>query len=91
MDMNLSKLREVVEDRGAWSATVHEVAKNWTQLSDWTTTIFKTWNTLQIKVGSTVYQAEKNLKSMRGHIIKLLNTKDKEKNLQTTIEKRQII
>ena len=34
MDMNLSKLREVVEDRGAWSATVHEVAKNWTQLSD---------------------------------------------------------
>ena len=26
-DMNLSKLREVVEDRGAWWATVHEVTK----------------------------------------------------------------
>ena len=23
MDMNLSKLREIVEDRGAWHATVH--------------------------------------------------------------------
>ena len=25
MDMNLSKLCEIVEDRGAWSAAVHEV------------------------------------------------------------------
>ena len=25
MDMNLSKLREIVEDRGAWSAAVHGV------------------------------------------------------------------
>ena len=28
MDMNLSKLREMVKDRGAWHATVHGVAKN---------------------------------------------------------------
>ena len=34
MDMNLSKLRETVEDRGAWHATVHGVAKSQTQLSD---------------------------------------------------------
>ena len=34
MDMNLSKLWEIVEDRGAWCATVHGVAKNWTQLSE---------------------------------------------------------
>ena len=27
MDMNLSKLRETVEDRGAWHATVHGVVK----------------------------------------------------------------
>ena len=33
-DMNLSKLREIVEDRGAWCATVHGVAKSQTQLSD---------------------------------------------------------
>ena len=38
VDMNLCKLREVVEDRGAWCATVHGVAKRWTQLSNWTTT-----------------------------------------------------
>ena len=25
MDMNLSKLWEIVKDRGAWSATFHEV------------------------------------------------------------------
>ena len=34
MDLNLSKLREIVEDRGAWCATVHRVAKSHTQLSN---------------------------------------------------------
>ena len=34
MDMNLSKLREIVKDRGAWSAAVHGVTKIQTQLSD---------------------------------------------------------
>ena len=34
MDMDLSKLRQIVEDRGAWRAIVHGVAKNWTRLSD---------------------------------------------------------
>ena len=34
MDINLSKLQETVEDKGAWSATVHGVAKSQTQLSD---------------------------------------------------------
>ena len=28
MDMNLSKLQEVVEDRGAWHATVHGVTES---------------------------------------------------------------
>ena len=37
MDMNLSKLQEIVEDREAWCAAVHEVTKSWTWLSDWTT------------------------------------------------------
>ena len=34
MDTNLSKLQEMVEDRGAWRATVHEVTKSRTQFSN---------------------------------------------------------
>jgi len=37
MDMNLSKLREIVEDRGAWSVAVPGVAKSPTRLRDSTT------------------------------------------------------
>ena len=33
VDMSLSKLQEI-EDRGAWCAVVHGVAKSWTRLSN---------------------------------------------------------
>ena len=34
VDMNLSKLQEIVKDREAWCAAVHGVTNNWTQLRD---------------------------------------------------------
>ena len=34
IDMNLSKLCEIVKDRGAWWAAVHGVTNSWTQVRD---------------------------------------------------------
>ena len=35
VDMNLSKLQDIVDDRGAWHAAIHGVTKSWTLLSNW--------------------------------------------------------
>ena len=40
MDMRLSKLWEIVKDREALYASVHRVAKSWTEVSDWTIECF---------------------------------------------------
>ena len=43
LDMSLSKLQELVMDRGTWSAAVHVAVKSLTWLSNWTD-----WRDLQI-------------------------------------------
>ena len=48
VDMNLSKSREIVKDRGAWHAAVYELAKSQTGLIDRTTIT----NLLNTNIGS---------------------------------------
>ena len=45
MDMNLSKLCEMVRDRETWRAIVHGVTNSWTQLGDWTIDVYIKSNT----------------------------------------------
>ena len=45
MDMSLSQLQEIVNDREAWYAAVCEVTKSQTWLSNWTTTTSVVWLT----------------------------------------------
>ena len=41
MDMSLSKLQETVKDKETWNAAIHRVAKSQTQLSNWTTMVYR--------------------------------------------------
>ena len=44
MDVSLSKLRELVKNRGTWLPAVHGVTKSWTQLSYWIELMLKLHN-----------------------------------------------
>ena len=47
LDMNLSKLQEIVKDRGPWHVAIHGISKIWTLLSSWTSLskhIFGAWH-----------------------------------------------
>ena len=68
MDMNLSKLQEMVKDREAWHAAVHGVTKSRTQLSNWTTTTKATRMDMEIILLSEVSQTEKD----KYHMIPLI-------------------
>ena len=49
MDMSLGELRELVMDREAWRAAIHEVTKSRTWLSDWTELNWTELNSLLYK------------------------------------------
>ena len=66
MDMNLSKLWEVVDDSKIWCAAVYSVSKCQTRLTNWTTKNFLTSKLLLVQCSTT---------QLNGWIIILLDTK----------------
>ena len=61
MDMNLSKLRELVMDRKAWLAVIHGVPKSQTRPSDWTDLTFCSRVSPQLKVNFYIWKTKRTI------------------------------
>ena len=75
-DMSLSKLREIVEGRGAWHATVHGVAKSQTGLSDLTTIKHKLTRAKRTGKSMTGTESTKFLKLKLQYFVPLMRRTD---------------
>ena len=71
LHMSLGELREVVMDREAWCAEIHEVAKSRTRLSDWTDWLIYLIYKKDIYINTYTYFFSQILFSFKG----LQNTK----------------
>ena len=72
MDMNLSKLQELVMDIEGWRAPVHGVTKSWTWLSDWTELFFSQSVTFVASYLSHVPVQNFRMKTVRSPCLSLL-------------------
>ena len=69
IDLSLSKLQVIVKDKEDWCTTVHWVARRWTQLSRWTTTvpIHFPWGSPEKNTEVGCYFSSSGLRFVRTH------------------------
>ena len=74
--MNLSKLWHIVKDRETWHAAVHEAAKGWTWLSNWTRTAIYKYTQIETELHTHMYILYSRIETLKAYQ-KVANSKKK--------------